>query len=174
MPGPCNSKKKRDARVKKEKLRKERQFIDNQHPSPNGETRCEAQAEHVARAHSSCGTQAVALGDVCTNSSTHLTPVYTPTAVFDVGPGPCVSDSLKKVSADMTPYVYIYDPGNGPRVRDTRAFLSYYFAHPPSLDDPLCAEFAQEEVLQMLMTVLPQETALVRACDSPSSLRLLI
>lgn len=59
--------------------------------------------------------------------------------------------------------MYIHDPGTGPRVRDARAFLGSYFALPPSLDDPLCAEFAQEEVLQMLMTVLPEETALVYA-----------
>lgn len=55
----------------------------------------------------------------------------------------------------------IYDPGNGPRVRDTRAFLSSFFAQPPALEDPLCAEFAQEEILQMLCTVLPEETAIV-------------
>lgn len=55
----------------------------------------------------------------------------------------------------------IYDPGNGPRVRDTRAFISSFFAQPPALDDELCAEFAQEEVLQMLCTVLPEETAIV-------------
>jgi len=39
--------------------------------------------------------------------------------------------------------------------------LSSFFAQPPSLDDPLCAEFAQEEVGQMLFTVLPEETALI-------------
>ena len=55
----------------------------------------------------------------------------------------------------------IYDPGNGPRVRDARAFLSSFFAQPPALDDELCAEFAQEEVLQMLCTVLPAESATV-------------
>lgn len=62
----------------------------------------------------------------------------------------------------------IYDPGNGPRVRDTRAFLSSFFAQPPALDDELCAEFAQEEILQMLCTVLPEETAIVRlsACET--------
>lgn len=59
----------------------------------------------------------------------------------------------------------IYDPGNGPRVRDTHTFLSSFFAQPPALDDPLCAEFAQEEILQMLCTVLPEETAIV--CPSP-------
>ncbi|KAF8438575.1 hypothetical protein L210DRAFT_3481759 [Boletus edulis BED1] len=55
----------------------------------------------------------------------------------------------------------IYDPGNGPRVRDTRAFLSSFFAQPPALDDELCAEFAQEEVLQMLCTVLPEDYAII-------------
>ncbi|EIW76688.1 hypothetical protein CONPUDRAFT_139423 [Coniophora puteana RWD-64-598 SS2] len=61
----------------------------------------------------------------------------------------------------IPPPPYIYDPGNGPRVRDTRGFLSSFFAQPPALSDPLCAEFAQEEVLQMLHTVLPEETALI-------------
>ncbi|KAJ6476268.1 hypothetical protein C8R45DRAFT_834205 [Mycena sanguinolenta] len=56
---------------------------------------------------------------------------------------------------------FIYDPGNGHRVRDTRAFLSSFFAQPPALDDPLCAEFSQDEILQMLCTVLPEETALI-------------
>ncbi|KAH8823817.1 hypothetical protein DL96DRAFT_1615551 [Flagelloscypha sp. PMI_526] len=55
----------------------------------------------------------------------------------------------------------IEDPGNGPRVRDMHAFLQSYFAVPPSLDDPLCAEFAQDEILEMLLTVLPYELALV-------------
>ncbi|KAG5638954.1 hypothetical protein H0H81_008454 [Sphagnurus paluster] len=63
----------------------------------------------------------------------------------------------------MPPQVpFIHDPGNGPRVRDTRAFIeSKFFSQPPALDIPLCAEFAQGEVLQMLMTVLPEETALI-------------
>jgi len=69
------------------------------------------------------------------------------------------SDNEHEGIVPHTPY--IHDPGNGPRVRDTRAFLSSFFAQPPSLDDPLCAEFAQEEVCQMLFTVLPEETALV-------------
>ncbi len=58
---------------------------------------------------------------------------------------------------------FIEDPGNGPRVRDVHAFLASSFASPASVDDPLCAEFAQEEVLQMLRSVLPDETATVRA-----------
>ncbi|KAI0920448.1 hypothetical protein AcV5_010177 [Taiwanofungus camphoratus] len=68
-------------------------------------------------------------------------------------------DDLDSVPLALTKTPFIHDPGNGPRVRDTRAFLSSSFAAPPSLDDPLCAEFAQEEVLQMLCSVLPEETA---------------
>ncbi|CCM00978.1 uncharacterized protein FIBRA_03026 [Fibroporia radiculosa] len=56
---------------------------------------------------------------------------------------------------------FIHDPGSGPRVRDTRAFLASSFAAPASLDDPLCAEFAQDEMLEMLSTILPEETALI-------------
>jgi hypothetical protein len=56
----------------------------------------------------------------------------------------------------------IHDPGNGPRVKNMRAFLKSSFSQPACMDDPLCAEFAQREILQMLCTVLPEETALVR------------
>jgi len=71
---------------------------------------------------------------------------------------PLESQHIPNSAAEtLTPY--IHDPGNGPRVKDTRAFLGSYFAQPVSLYDPLCAEFAQEEVLEMLRTVLPNETA---------------
>lgn len=56
---------------------------------------------------------------------------------------------------------FIHDPGNGPRVKNMNTFLSSPFAAPPSLDDPLCAEFAQEDLVDMLCQVLPEETALV-------------
>ena len=64
---------------------------------------------------------------------------------------------------------FIHDPGNGPRVKDARAFLSSRFAAPPSVDDPLCAEFADEALAEMLCTVLPEETALVRSTKECSS-----
>ena len=60
----------------------------------------------------------------------------------------------------------IHDPGNGPRVKNMPAFLDSSFSHPACMDDPLCAEFAQREILQMLCTVLPEETALVRSFTS--------
>lgn len=42
------------------------------------------------------------------------------------------------------------------------AYFDYHLLYILKLSQiPLCAEFAQEEVLQMLMTVLPEETALV-------------
>ncbi|KAJ7468656.1 hypothetical protein FB451DRAFT_1136821 [Mycena latifolia] len=65
--------------------------------------------------------------------------------------------------AGAFPKPFMHDPGNGTRVRDMRAFLTspFNFAQPPAYEDPLCAEFAREEVLQMLCTVLPEETALI-------------
>jgi len=60
----------------------------------------------------------------------------------------------------------IHDPGNGPRVKNMHAFLDSSFSQPAWMDDPLCAEFAQREILQMLYTVLPEETALVRTFPS--------
>ncbi|KAI0031472.1 hypothetical protein K488DRAFT_13194, partial [Vararia minispora EC-137] len=54
----------------------------------------------------------------------------------------------------------LHDSGTGPRVRDARAFLASSFAHPPWTEDPLCAEFARPEMLQMLCTVLPDEAAM--------------
>ncbi|KAF9784674.1 hypothetical protein BJ322DRAFT_984588, partial [Thelephora terrestris] len=54
----------------------------------------------------------------------------------------------------------VYDPGTGPRVKSMGEFLRSSFASEPTLDDELCAEFAQEEMLEMLREVLPEEMAL--------------
>jgi len=55
----------------------------------------------------------------------------------------------------------VYDPGTGPRVRSMGKFLRSRFASEPTWEDELCAEFAQEEMLEMLREVLPEEMALV-------------
>jgi hypothetical protein len=56
---------------------------------------------------------------------------------------------------------FLHDPGNGPRVRDVKTFLKSSFSQPVAQEDALCMEFGQPEVLEMLMTVLAEETALV-------------
>lgn len=56
---------------------------------------------------------------------------------------------------------FITDPGNGPRVKDMRAYLSSFFCPPVTYDDPQCSAFAREEVLGLLEAVLPHEVALV-------------
>lgn len=56
----------------------------------------------------------------------------------------------------------IENKGDGFFIRDVIEFIDSRFASAPSLEDPLCAEFAQDEVLDMLCTVLPEETAMVR------------
>ncbi|KAI0089981.1 hypothetical protein BDY19DRAFT_888713 [Irpex rosettiformis] len=55
----------------------------------------------------------------------------------------------------------VEDFGDGPRVRDVQAFLNSKIAAPVSFEDPLCAEFGQREVLEMLCCVLPEETAMI-------------
>ena len=55
----------------------------------------------------------------------------------------------------------VYDAGTGPRVKSMGEFLRSSFASEPTWDDELCAEFAQEEMLEMLREVLPEEMALV-------------
>lgn len=55
----------------------------------------------------------------------------------------------------------VYDPGTGPRVKSMGEFLRSSFASEPTWDDELCAEFAQEEMVEMLRSVLPGEMALV-------------
>lgn len=69
-------------------------------------------------------------------------------------------ERLDEIERALNKPPFIHDPGNGPRVRDTKEFLeSEFFSQPPAFDDPLCAEFAQAEVLQMLQTVLPDDMA---------------
>ena len=55
----------------------------------------------------------------------------------------------------------LYDPGTGPRIKSMDEFLRSRFASEPTWEDELCAEFAQEEMLEMLRAVLPEEMALV-------------
>jgi hypothetical protein len=142
MPGPRNihAKKKRKCSGKKEK--KPKQWLDA-----------------TTATHTTSESRSPTLSPL---------PPFTPPQPYSFHEIAECLDSI--VVEEVLPKVpYIHDPGNGPRVRDTRAFLSSYFAQPPSLDDPLCAEFAQQEVLQMLFTVLPEETALVSPLGSLTS-----
>ncbi|KAJ2934565.1 hypothetical protein H1R20_g2542, partial [Candolleomyces eurysporus] len=88
----------------------------------------------------------------------HITAATLKSSRTRIVPEEC-TDVIEKV---LKKPPVIHDPGNGPRVRDVKGFLkSEFFAQMPAFDDPLCAEFAQEEVLQMLQTVLPEEVATI-------------
>ncbi len=150
------------------------------------------QKKHHARVHSSIGAQkARPVSPVLSSSSTLVTSQSSPTIATPKAdeaetlcPDPHIKSSyLENASPSLhgTPYgppddptlillsnPMIVDHGDGPRVRDMHAFLDSSFAQPTCITDPLCAEFAQREILQMLRTVLPEETALVRLF--PSSL----
>jgi hypothetical protein len=82
-------------------------------------------------------------------------------AVVEVVERTVGSPIARTVEAAMFEAPFIHDPGNGPRVRDVKMFLESRFAQPVAQDDELCREFGQKEVLEMLMTVLPEDMALV-------------
>jgi hypothetical protein len=50
---------------------------------------------------------------------------------------------------------------NGARVVDASEFLSSGHAFPLSMDEPVCAAYALQEVKDMFLKVLPLDTALV-------------
>ncbi|KAH6911935.1 hypothetical protein BKA70DRAFT_1265951 [Coprinopsis sp. MPI-PUGE-AT-0042] len=170
MPGPSNknTKKKGGANNKKGKKNGNRQ----NNPKPATMTGRLSPAPAPASPESPYGGLDTSVGNADLNvyediSSAPSSPPRTPPLLwgsryvdvrYEQKPIPEIdSDHIEELV--MKP-AFIHDPGNGPRVRDTEAFLSSrFFAQPPALDDPMCAEFAQEEVLQMLMTVLPHETA---------------
>jgi len=173
MPGPSNTRNKKKA---KKKARDKRVNADPE-PRPSlpagiaqstdsslGEIQVQSSSQQIT-------TGAKHSPKLAQSPLTHLTKDQIPLAHHSSSgyPPPLLHPEPSEVSYDDDPtFVFlqqrqppIYDPGNGPRVRDMRAFLSSSFAHPHCSDDPLYAEFAQPEVLQMLRTVLPEETAMV-------------
>lgn len=144
MPGPSNGKgRKRKSQVHGQK--KKSGQCGQSRPSLDGE----------GHASSTSSSPASPLKTPSPIPVQHLALPKELVSIHAVSDGDCIPDIVPQMPC-------IYDPGNGARVRDTRAFLtSSFFAQSPALDDPLCAEFAQEEVLEMLCTVLPEETALV-------------
>ncbi|GBE87091.1 hypothetical protein SCP_1003380 [Sparassis crispa] len=138
MPGPRNAKKKKQTRDKKISRRKaSRQLTTEPAPRPLAPQTPQTPQPRLK-----------ASDDIHINHHDHEKEER-PINHKDDAPTPHA----------LTKTLFIHDPGNGPRVRDVDAFLASSFAAPPSFDDPLCAEFAQDEVLEMLCAVLPEETA---------------
>jgi hypothetical protein len=73
----------------------------------------------------------------------------------------------RALAAALSPAVsnpYVEQTSRGIRVRNARTFVASPLASPPAdaAEAPLCAELAQEEVLDMLRELLPDELAVVR------------
>ena len=193
MPGPRNQKKKKQSQVKKEKkqLSPPPELSATEHsstksasqtsspptpsdscpiPSPAHIAPLEQEAKHFDYAdetstipafYDQCSTPShIQLLEASAESYVHTPPVHTPPS-YDAA----VTDSNAPIPASLLKNPFIHDPGDGPRVKDVRAFLASSLAAPPSLDDPLCMEFSDEAVLEMLCAVLPYETAHV--CANP-------
>ena len=190
MPGPRNQRKKKQPQAKKEKKAPETitqsasplppsqpALSDSSPPAPIGATQPSPPSETYDEERSaslsppplseSYGTPLhIQQLEASAESYVHTPPVYAQ-PVLDpsyTAHEPTIPPSLLKIP-------FIHDPGDGPRIKDTRAFIASSLAAPPSVDDPLCAEFADEAVPQMLYTVLPEETALVRNAVLSTMLR---
>ncbi|CDO70416.1 hypothetical protein BN946_scf184999.g57 [Trametes cinnabarina] len=157
MPGPRNkNKKNKNAKLSKDKREQQQQSqrsswssSSSPTPAPSTPSPFPTSVQHVQL---SGGEPKLALYAQSEQSMLPEKLEQSPPAEFIDEP-PIPSSLLQ------TPF--IYDPGDGPRVKDPRAFMASRLAAPPTLNDELCAEFAEEAVLQMLCTVLPEETALI-------------
>jgi hypothetical protein len=170
MPGPCNKKKKRRPAHKTQKTTKN---------PPEPQTKLEAETCDPEQKPGDSSPSRTPSQHLLTPPPIPYCPIDQPKDwedlyTFDDADPKCLNDDF------FLPAPYIYDPGNGPRVRDAHAFISSkYFAQEPAmhvrhcnpsamtpanpkllLQIPLCAEFAQLEILEMLRTILPEETAL--------------
>ncbi|KAH9887079.1 hypothetical protein C8Q73DRAFT_714618 [Cubamyces lactineus] len=156
MPGPRNQKKKRNAHNKKD-----RKLLQQQPPPTSSKSPSPTPAPATPPSLSE------PIQDVSGEGSTYSLPPQPHHDIYQKEPDiqqivpPPIDEHEQQIPPMLLQKPFIYDPGNGPRVKDPRAFLSSRFAAPPSFDDELCAEFAEEAVLQMLCTVLPEETALI-------------
>ncbi|KAH9915337.1 uncharacterized protein B0H18DRAFT_1215581 [Fomitopsis serialis] len=176
MPGPRNMKKKAKQQAKKARYSQgERPLDDEQDASSKSPAPVACADEHDALCATG-NTQLVTEGayqynqPIAANALPPDHPYYPAEAYpnpysapdpYEEPPPPNVPEDHERIHPSLVNEPFIYDPGNGPRVRNVHAFLDSTFASPPSLDDPLCAEFAQEEMLEMLCSVLPEETALI-------------
>jgi hypothetical protein len=126
MPGPCNNKKKRKPTNKSQKVRK----------PPKSETKAETCDSEPKLEDSSPSCSRTPSQHLLTPPPISYCPVdkhrhpkdWVDLSTFDdVGPT-CLEDDF------LPPIPYIFDPGNGPRVRDTHAFISSrYFAQKPAM-----------------------------------------
>lgn len=172
MPGPRNSKKKKRAQVQKEKEQrcKTTKDAEDQH-IPYQPLRSQplrySYDKHILTTHD---TQLHPLSDEHSLERQPYSrdPIY----VYDSQPADVHESTLPEATCLPIDPAHlsrpcVEDTGDGLRVRDVLFFVfDSRLASPPSLDDALCAELAQDEVLDMLCAVLPEERATVRLAIS--------
>ena len=166
MPGPRNAKRKKQVQAQKEKRqRTTRSYLDSPSPFEPGRPN---------RAYRPLPSQPLRFDEFAFSGPSYVAKPQndasqlrdapcTPQPIENHGTQPHSSPRLPKQPC-------IENTGDAFLVRNVFDFLDSHFAAPPSLDNALCAEFAQDEVLDMLCTVLPEETAAVRSLATLSLL----
>lgn len=166
MPGPRNARKKKQTKTKKTQRSQGNARGDEDHDSQethttlNDTTRCSDCLPPNSILPHTIPPQNHRASITVIPQERALSTYDEDTKRIPRNPDHIQDSDIDPIPALFTKIPIIHDPGTGPRVRDMHAFLASSFASSPSLDDPLCAEFAQEEMLEMLSRFLPEETAL--------------
>lgn len=101
-----------------------------------------------------------------------------PPYVSNEHPIPSPFDDVQNNSYTLTPHSeppslekpFIYDPGNGPRVRNTRAFLaSKFFAQPPAWDVRTCFYATALRTMYLWSKPIHAGSTLCRICSTRST-----
>jgi hypothetical protein len=121
MPGPSNKKGKKQRAAKRQQQTKPQQPVNHPPPGP-------AECLDDERARSTTASPQVSIldqpalpsADDYISATTNFTPLeeHIPSQVEQV----------------MFQEPFIHDPGNGPRVRDAKAFMTSFFSKPPALE----------------------------------------
>ncbi|KAF7791570.1 hypothetical protein EIP86_002586 [Pleurotus ostreatoroseus] len=176
MPGPRNSKKKTRAQAKKEKEKRQKnatkqtETTSERQPMPYQPLRSQplrySYDTHIPKTKDT-------RKETSSDDSVLDRRLRHPHDAIYVHDSRLANDDHKTTFTEQTVTCLPIDPihlmrpcledtGDGLRVLDVFNFVfDSRLASPPSLDDALCAEFAQEEILDMLCTVLPEECATV-------------
>jgi len=150
MPGPCNSRKRRQQQAKKEKSSKAKRAALVDIGVLSNEQQLQTEPIQDVFYELPKRDLSITREQDVENASTETAPT-----VESAG-----KEELEH-SLSVVQQPFITDPGNGPRVKDVSAYLSSFFSIPPDLKDPICAAFTASGVLEMLMLALPREVAII-------------
>ena len=159
MPGPCNGKKRKQQTKKKQRVQAKQR-----------EKQEESQRDPLSEATNTPSTPNTNESSVDQElDKDHFGSSYDKSSSTNASHHSEKTPPLEVIPTALQ-QPFIHNPGNGPRVRDVAAYLSSFFAAPPSMADPQCAAYTSSSILKALRAILPEEVALVSGAPLDLSL----